>query len=252
MAISELFWNASVEELKRGYICKNDQYICLLCGKSFEDGIIYQEGDTFYEAKKYVQIHLAKKHGSVFTHLIQLDKKLTGLSDHQNSLLRLFFQGKSDGEVQKEMGIGSTSTIRNHRFILKEKERQAKIFLVLMDLLKEKDKYAPNFVPVHTSAAMLDERYNITADEHEKIIKKYFPQGADGQLASFSLIKEKYKLVVLTEIAKRFDMDRFYHEKEVNQILQPIYDDYVTLRRYLIDYGFLDRKADGSQYWRKG
>jgi hypothetical protein len=30
-----------------------------------------------------------------------------------------------------------------------------------------------------------------------------------------------------------------------------VYDDYVTVRRYLIEYGFLDRKDDGSQYWLK-
>ncbi|HDR8220879.1 TPA: DUF2087 domain-containing protein, partial [Bacillus cereus] len=26
---------------------------------------------------------------------------------------------------------------------------------------------------------------------------------------------------------------------------------FVTLRRYLIEYGFLDRTDDGSQYWVK-
>ncbi|MBJ6950597.1 DUF2087 domain-containing protein, partial [Vibrio cholerae] len=29
------------------------------------------------------------------------------------------------------------------------------------------------------------------------------------------------------------------------------YPDFVTLRRYLIEYGFLDRTDDGSQYWVK-
>ena len=30
-----------------------------------------------------------------------------------------------------------------------------------------------------------------------------------------------------------------------------MYEDYVHIRRYLIEYGFLDRKADGSAYWVK-
>ncbi|HSR04836.1 MAG TPA: DUF2087 domain-containing protein [Proteiniclasticum sp.] len=30
-----------------------------------------------------------------------------------------------------------------------------------------------------------------------------------------------------------------------------IYDDHVLLRRYLIEYGFLDRTPDGSIYIRK-
>jgi len=57
--------------------------------------------------------------------------------------------------------------------------------------------------------------------------------------------------VILREIIKRFQNDRIYTEKEVNEILKAIYDDYVTLRRYLIEYGFLDRKLDGNQYWIK-
>ncbi len=34
-------------------------------------------------------------------------------------------------------------------------------------------------------------------------------------------------------------------------ILKPIYHDYVMIRRYLIEYGFLDRHRDGSAYWVK-
>ncbi|WP_378954113.1 DUF2087 domain-containing protein [Pelosinus sp. sgz500959] len=250
MDILDLFWNASLEELTKGYIEEKKYYICLLCGKKIEKGIIYPEGGIFYEAEKTMCIHIENIHGSVFEYLIQLDKKITGLTDHQNSLLRLFYQGKSDIEVQKEMEIGSASTIRNHRFILKEKERQAKVFLTMMELLKEKDDHAPTFLNFHNTATMMDDRYNITCEEKEEILKKQFPQGVEGSLKSFSL-KEKHKLVVLQEIAKRFEGERIYNEKEVNLILKPIYEDYVTVRRYLIEYGFLDRTVDGSQYWLK-
>jgi hypothetical protein len=248
--ISELFWNASLEELKNGYIEQEDCYICLLCGMKVEKGIVYPKEGIFYEAVRYIRIHIAETHQSVFEYLINLDKKLTGLTEHQNALLKLFYQGKSDVEVQKDMDIGSASTIRNHRFVLKEKERQAKVFLTMMELLKEKDKHAPSFLNVHKNARMVDERYNVTADEKEKVLKKYFPEGTDGPLKTFSL-KEKHKLVVLQEIVKRFQSGRTYSEQEVKQILKPVYDDYVTVRRYLIEYGFLDRKPDGSQYWRK-
>jgi len=250
MDISELFWNASLEELKSGYIETAHNYICLLCGKYFEKGIIYPEDGVMYESARYVRVHIEKVHHSVFDYLIQMDKKLTGLTDHQKSLLLLFYQDKSDKEVQEELGIGSASTIRNHRFILKEKERQAKVFLAMMELLKERDSYAPAFVNVHKTASMIDDRYNVTLEENEAILTKYFPNGIKGPLKAFSK-KEKHKLVVLREIAKRFDFDHQYTEKEVNQILKSAYDDYATLRRYLIEYGFLDRKPDGSQYWLK-
>lgn len=51
-----------------------------------------------------------------------MDNKLTGLTDHQKSLLLLFYQGKSNQEVQEELEIESASTVRHHRFALKEKE----------------------------------------------------------------------------------------------------------------------------------
>lgn len=250
MENAEVFWNANLEELKKGYIDENEHYVCLLCSKKIEKGIIYQEEGIFYEAEKYMKLHIESIHESVFDYLIQLDKKLTGLTEHQNHLLRLFYLGKSDADIQKETGIGSASTIRNHRFVLKEKERQAKLFLVLMELLKEKDQHAPSFLPLHKSAKMVDERYNITEDEREKSLKKYFPEGMNGPLKKFPL-KEKQKLVVLREIVKRFDPNKIYHEKEINEVLITIYDDYVILRRYLIEYGFIDRKPDGSQYWLK-
>lgn len=250
MNVLELFWNASLEELKYGYVEDDSHYICLLCGKKIEKGLIYPEKGVLYEAKKYIRVHIETFHGSVFDYLIHLDKRITGLTDHQNSLLRLFYQGKNDAEVQKEMEIGSPSTIRNHRFVLKEKQRQAKVFLTMMELLKEKDNHAPTFLNFHTTATMVDDRYNVTQDEKEKILKKQFPQGLEGPLKSFPL-KEKQKLIVLQEIVKRFQDNQTYSEQEVNQVLKPVYEDYVTIRRYLIEYGFLDRKVDGSQYWLK-
>jgi hypothetical protein len=250
--VPELFWNASLDNMKRGFVYddRSEAYVCLVCGRHFEEGIVYPREGVYYEAKKYVRQHITDAHTSMFDYLMSLDKKLTGLTDHQNSLLRLFHEGKSDADIQKETGIGSASTIRNHRFVLKEKERQAKVLLVLMELLKDKDKHAPTIVPFHQSATMIDDRYNITQDEYDKVISKYFPQGPNGPLISFSM-KEKYKLVILRELAKRFDKGKSYTEKQVNELLKASFDDYVTLRRYLIEYGFMDRKLDGSQYWIK-
>lgn len=248
MDISDLFWNASLEELKQGYIQQPDSYICLLCGEKFERGVIYPYENLLYEAERFTRIHIETAHQSVFDYLIHLDKKLTGLTEHQNQLLRLFYQGKSDKEVQEEMDIGSASTIRHHRFALKEKERQAKIFLAMMELLKEKDQYAPAFIPPHKTARMMDHRYAITQDEQNEIIHKFFKEEPTRCLKKFPP-KEKQRLVVLREISRQFESGHIYSEKELNQLLKGIYDDYVMIRRYLIEYGFLDRKADGSEYW---
>ena len=250
MSNSELFWNASTIDLKRGYLDQDKYFTCLLCGKEIEKGIIYSDSGMLYEAEKFIEIHILKAHHSVFEYLINLDKRLTGLTDHQRKLLNLFYQGKNNSEIQKEMNIGSVSTIRNHRFQFKERERQSKLFLVLMEILKEKDQFAPVFVPLHKNAKIVDQRYNITEEEKEKIIKNFFSKGTIAHLKAFPA-KEKYKLVILREFAFDFEKNRKYDEKEVNEIIKNRYPDFVTIRRYLIEYGFMERKPDGSEYWLK-
>ena len=94
---------------------------------------------------------------------------------------------------------------------------------------------------------MVDERYRVTEAERAEIISKYF---VDEKLREFP-IKQKRKLVVLDRIAKAFEPGRRYTEKQVNEALLEFYGDYATIRRYLVEYGFMDRKPDGSAYWMK-
>jgi hypothetical protein len=61
--------------------------------------------------------------------------------------------------------------------------------------------------------------------------------------------KEKRKYILLCMIIHSFDSIKKYTEKEVNEILKPMVDDYVLIRRYLIDYKFLSRTTDGKEYW---
>ncbi|MGZ4031026.1 MAG: DUF2087 domain-containing protein [Tumebacillaceae bacterium] len=250
--ISELFWNASVEEIKRGYVYQEDSeaYTCLVCGNSYERGVMYSDDGVYYEAEKFARVHLEKEHSSMFDYLISLEKKFTGLTDLQKSLLTYFHQGVSDREIVEQMDSGSTSTIRNHRFTLREKEKQAKVFLAIMGLLEGKSQAKTKFITVHKTATMVDERYAITEDENEEILQTYFKEGLDGPLSEFPK-KQKRKLAILRHLIKRFDRKQKYTEAQVNEILKAAYHDYVWLRRYLIEYGFLDREADGNAYWVK-
>lgn len=242
---------ASLEEIKRGYVEEGEVYTCVCCGYETEAGIIYPDEGVLYQAERYMRVHIEKAHGSVFEYLLALDKSVTGLSDVQRGLLAQFYEGKKDAEVQQALGIGSASTIRNHRFVLKEKERQAKILLALMELLKNKDLHAPAawLSPVmkqeHTIA---QQAFDISEAERERVLRNYFPEGTDGPLATFHM-KQKHKYIVLTEIAKRFKPQCTYTEKQVNALLQHVHDDAVEIRRYLVDYGLLEREPDGSQYW---
>lgn len=62
-------------------------------------------------------------------------------------------------------------------------------------------------------------------------------------------VKEKRKYIVLCMIIHFFEKDTKYHESEVNEILKPMIHDFATVRRYLVDYKFLDRTTDGKSYW---
>lgn len=131
-----------MEELKKGYVhhAASDSFVCLVCGRSFMKGVIYREEETYYDAEKFASVHLRKEHTSMFDYLLQLNKKLTGLTELQKSLLDMFHRGLSDSDVVKELGGGSTSTIRHHRFTLREKEKQAKLFLAIMELAQPKSE----------------------------------------------------------------------------------------------------------------
>jgi hypothetical protein len=148
------------------------------------------------------------------------------------------------------MENGNTSTIRNQKFVFREKAKQAKIFLAIMELLEERSAKEENFTEIPRRAAIVDERFAITEQENEEIIKAYFKEGTDGPLSIFPK-KEKRKIVILKQLIQRFDPQLKYTEKEVNEILKKAYHDYVTLRRYFIEYGFMDRLPDGSSYWVK-
>lgn len=104
MEHAERFWNADISELKQGYTQQGEQYICLLCGRTHEQGIIYPYGDTLLDAERYTRQHITDEHGSVFEYLIGLDKKLTGLTDHQNRLLGLFHDGKATLKFSRRWG----------------------------------------------------------------------------------------------------------------------------------------------------
>jgi hypothetical protein len=71
----------------------------------------------------------------------------------------------------------------------------------------------------------------------------------DGQLVSIPVARAK-RLVVLDRLAQEFELGRHYPEADVNAILARWHPDTASLRRYLVDEGFLDR--GGGEYWRSG
>ena len=251
-----LFWNASTEELKNGYTHNRQErnYSCLICGETFETGVIYPMDDALYDAEKAAEIHVKTQHPPIFEFLLGLGRIYTGLSAGQEELARLFIAGHSDKEIVALAGANSPSTVRNQRFAIREKYKQAKVLVALVELMEEQAaqqkksaRQDNKLADFHPTATNVDERYAITQAEKDDILNRYF--GADGKLLIKGFpAKEKRKIVIMQKIICDFEANRQYTEQEVNDILKQYYDDYVSVRRCMIEYGFLDRNGDGTRY----
>lgn len=217
-------------------------YTCAYCNEVFEKGRIYPHDDKLYSAEWMLKKHL-KSHDLV-SEILKLPRSATGLTEVQETLIPLISSGKKDNEIAEILKI-APSTVRNHRFRLREKEKQAKLFVRLMEALEDHEVKSVN---PHKGATMVDDRYSISPEEEEKVLKAHMTD--EGAIRVFPA-KEKKKIVLLRKISENFKVGTKYSEKEVNRILERIYDDHVLLRRYLIEYGFLDRTRNGSIYIRR-
>jgi hypothetical protein len=84
-------------------------------------------------------------------------------------------------------------------------------------------------------------------DRRAAVLAAFFDDG--GRLLVMPARRGK-RLVVLDQLAQRFEPGRRYRETDVNRLLRPAHDDVAMLRRYLVDEGFLTREE--GVYWRSG
>lgn len=247
----------SLDEIEAGYEYQPHRktFTCLACGKEFEMGEMFTFDGRFYDASKAILLHIEREHGSMLDILTSFDKKYTGITENQRELLSLIHQGLSDKEIASQTGV-APSTIRHQRFVFREKAKQAKLYLAIFDVVEKAAAERKTKVPedelvnIHSGARMVDDRYFISKAEEDKTIAAVFESLQPLKLKVFSH-KEKKKIVILRRIAEEFVKDRRYAEKEVNAILKAIYEDYATIRRYLIEYGFMERTNDCREYWKK-
>lgn len=198
--MKELIRNANIEDFKRGYLWDNEkgEFICLICKESIGENI------------DIINDHMLA-HGTPIERLLMLDKKYTGLTEIQKELLDMLSNKCSDKEIANNLAW-SESTVRNIRFALRERARQARAFLAIMELVDEDSSKSVN----------------------HKI--RYFP------------VKEEKRKALLPRFANLFEPNRFYTEEEVKKIIKKIYDDDALIRRYLVDYGYLKRDKYGEKY----
>lgn len=94
--------------------------------------------------------------------------------------------------------------------------------------------------PVGT--AVQDDRM---AAYRDKVVATFFRSGRLEKLPA----QHKKRLIVLEEFARRFELRRRYSEQEVTELILPVFDDYCTIRRLLIDEGLIRREE--TAYWRE-
>ena len=71
-----------------------------------------------------------------------------------------------------------------------------------------------------------------------KVLRTFMRHGRIRQIPS----QQKKWLVILERLAEEFEPDREYAEQQVNQILVEFNEDVATLRRDLVDFGFMERQ----------
>jgi hypothetical protein len=256
--MTEKLLQLTTEDMKNGYSYNHaeESYVCNICGKIYQTGEIFEAAGRYFEASRMVEVHVKDAHGDAFGVLVSYDKKYTGLTDHQKELLELMYSGLSDNEIAKKTGV-APATVRHQKFMFRERAKQAKLFLSIYELAAEgalKRKKSPSeedeILDIHTGATMVDDRYVITKAEEEQILSTVFSSLSPLKLKVFSS-KEKKKIVILKKIAGQLTQGKRYTEKELNEILKDIYEDFATMRRYLIEYGFMERTNDCREYWLK-
>jgi DNA-binding CsgD family transcriptional regulator len=200
--MDEFIRNATIEDFKRGYVwdTKKAEFICLVCG------------EYIGENEDSVNIHTTN-HGNPLERLLMLDKKYTGLTEIQKEFLDMVSNKYSDKEIAMNLACAE-STVRNMRFALRERARQARAFLAVMELAEE------------------------TMPKITNLKLRVFP------------VKEEKRKALLPRFADLFEPDREYTEAEVKKIIKTIYEDDAIIRRYLVDYGYLSRTKDGSKYYK--
>jgi hypothetical protein len=94
---------------------------------------------------------------------------------------------------------------------------------------------------------MTHERYVITEVEKENVLKNYIINDKIINLPR----SVKKKVILLQFLLQGFQRNKRYTEKEVNEIIKLRHEDFAAIRRYMIQYGLMDREDNGSAYWVK-
>lgn len=90
------------------------------------------------------------------------------------------------------------------------------------------------------------ERRGESERDEPEVVRRFMRNGRITEIPS----TRGKRLVVLDRLAQEFEPGRRYPERQVNEILARFHEDVASLRRYLVDEGFMERTH--GRYWRAG
>jgi len=196
-----------------------------------------------------IEQHLQLVHGGNLNQLIHLTSRYNTLTTKQQDLLTAFATDIKDQDLAKQLQVAA-ATIRHQKFTFREKAKQAKLYLAIYNQVFDPQTAPDQLIDVPEQPSQPDDRWLITEDEAAQTLQHYFDFSQEPLRLKRWPKKQKVIITVLTRIITEIPAEQPLTEPDLNAYLQPIYFDYVTVRRYLIDYGFLKRTADGRNYWR--
>ncbi|MCA9541665.1 MAG: metalloregulator ArsR/SmtB family transcription factor [Myxococcales bacterium] len=94
-------------------------------------------------------------------------------------------------------------------------------------------------------ASIGDEVEAASEDEFALKVKRTFMEG--DRITQLPKQWRK-KLVLVRHVAQQFEADRVYTEADLKAIIAPIHADHVTLRRLMVDVGWMVRDKAGREY----
>ena len=84
------------------------------------------------------------------------------------------------------------------------------------------------------------------SDYDAHVLETFVPAGRILRIP----VQHKKRLAILRWLVEDFQPSRLYAESEVNRIIGRRHPDFASLRRYLVDEEFMQRKR--GVYWRTG
>ncbi len=154
-------------------------------------------------------------------------------------------QSLSKGEMYTELlaeRLGITpSTVSFHMKKLEEagivtsrKEQYYTVYSLNSDVLDES-----LFSVASSEPEQVDEQQKREDEYRRKVMESFFDH---GKLRSIP-VQRKKKVICYEVIASKFDIGKEYSEKELDEIISEIHEDYCTIRRDMISEGMLTREG---------